>query len=91
LTESSLKILDDSLDDSVASVLPALTSVSVQKPSVISENVSKTSNLTTFDQILQHQYKIKGLDKDYEDERYDQYEKHQKENEKLIGVLGSQV
>lgn len=58
---------------------------------LVHETSTTKQTATSFDQILQHQYKIKGLDKDFEDEKFDRYENHQEEDEKLIGVLGSQV
>lgn len=61
------------------------TSTSTLKPqSFISFEPVQTIDpaLTSFDKILEHQYKIKGLDISSE-ETY--------EDEKLIGVLGSQV
>lgn len=96
---------NESIDDEVASILPALTSAKPRKPSFSFDvatkaittiqptfiDTSTSKPTTTFDQILQHQYKIKGLDKDYEDEKFERYENHQGEDEKLIGVLGSQV
>lgn len=91
------------LDDEIASVLPALTSVKPRKTlifndslvkdfhhkdAVVYNHIESTSvkddSENSFDKILEHQYKIKGLDKDYEDENLE-------EDEKLIGVLGSQV
>lgn len=104
-TQSPEIYSNESLDEDVASILPALTSVKPRKTSISHDSDTKvistiqpilyeTSTLkptTTFDQILQHQYKIKGLDKDYEDEKFERYENHQEEDEKLIGVLGSQV
>ncbi|KAG5679148.1 hypothetical protein PVAND_008739 [Polypedilum vanderplanki] len=96
------------LDDEVASILPALTSVRPRKApqpvTVINSDIAthralktipitpiqiETSSIksiptTTFDKILEHQYKIKGLDVDFEEEKVE-------EEEKLIGVLGSQV
>lgn len=91
----------DEIDEEIASILPALTSVRPRKPSSnnslnidhqsdsLAINQIETTSLNenipnSFDKILEHQYKIKGLDKDYEDEKNE-------EDEKLIGVLGSQV
>lgn len=65
---------------------------SIQIP--IHEDTSTVRPTTTFDQILEHQYKIKGLDKDFEEDRIEQqhYKNHQMDDDdKLIGVLGSQV
>ncbi|CAH1711931.1 unnamed protein product [Chironomus riparius] len=93
--------INDEFDEEIASILPALTSVRPRKPSsnntlnidhqsdsLAINHIEGTSNnentSNSFDKILEHQYKIKGLDKDYEDEKID-------EDEKLIGVLGSQV
>jgi hypothetical protein len=57
------------------------------EPNVVETSSIKPSLTTSFEKILEHQYKIKGLDKDYEDEKLEEEE----EEEKLIGVLGSQV
>jgi len=98
VTESSVSY---DFDEEIASILPALTSVRPRKPSSNNslnidhqsdslainhiEGTSINENTpNSFDKILEHQYKIKGLDKDYEDEKIE-------EDEKLIGVLGSQV
>lgn len=98
VTESSVKY---DFDEEIASILPALTSVRPRKPSsnnslnidhqsdsLAINHIEATSinenTPNSFDKILEHQYKIKGLDKDYEDEKIE-------EDEKLIGVLGSQV
>lgn len=89
----------EEFDEEVGGVLPALTSVNPKKtfrPS--SESTTKAVKTiqqnqlefeqkaerrpTSFDEILEQQYKIKGLDISSE-ETY--------EDEKLIGVLGSQV
>lgn len=89
----------EGLDEEIASVLPALTSVKPRKTLVAYNNSAtypitlnhieatplKNSEVNSFDKILEHQYKIKGLDKDYEDETTEA------EDEKLIGVMGSQV
>lgn len=95
-TTAKIETSSEILDEEVASVLPALTSVmprQTQLPSTRAiQTFSQSSNLietssnptTSFEKILEHQYKIKGLDKDYEDEKVE-------EDEKLIGVLGSQV
>lgn len=85
----------DVIDDDIAGVLPALTSA---KPRKTSPNVETSTlklpfinfepvqtidpALNSFDKILEHQYKIKGLDISSEETYVD---------EKLIGVLGSQV
>lgn len=92
-TTTQIPLEFNSSDEGVLSVLPALigsTTKSRVQPflSEASTDASTFQDPTTFDEILQHQYKIKGLDKDYEDEKF---ENHQEENEKLIGVLGSQV
>jgi hypothetical protein len=93
--------INDEFNEEIASVLPALTSVRPRKPSInntlnndyqsnslVINHIDTTSTNenapNSFDKILEHQYKIKGLDKDYEDEKVE-------EDEKLIGVLGSQV
>lgn len=71
---------------------PATRSLKTFPPPPI--QLVETSTLrptTTFDQILEHQYKIKGLDKDFEEEKLERYANHQEEDDKLIGVLGSQV
>lgn len=88
------------IDDEVAGVLPALTSVKPRKtlrPVVeattralqtaqknqleVEKKVDRQQS--SFDKILEQQYKIKGIDVNDEDS----YE----EDERLIGVLGSQV
>lgn len=89
-------------DEEIASVLPALTSVKPRKNLIFNDTINdfhhkepveynhiettslKDNQENSFEKILEHQYKIKGLDKDYEDEPLE-------EDEKLIGVLGSQV
>lgn len=88
----------DVIDDDIAGVLPALTSAKPRKSLPVVETSTLTlppqpfinfepvqtidPALNSFDKILEHQYKIKGLDISSE-ETY--------EDEKLIGVLGSQV
>lgn len=88
----------DSIEE-ISSVLPALTSVKPRKtskppPETTTRAVKKNQPIqvddietklvqSSFDKILKQQYKIKGLDIDSE-ENYE-------EDEKLIGVLGSQV
>lgn len=92
------------IDDEVAGVLPALTSVKPRKTfrpviesttralqtvtpnhNQLKENEQKAEERkqSSFDKILEQQYKIKGIDVNDEDS----YE----EDERLIGVLGSQV
>lgn len=89
----------DEFSDDIASVLPALTSAQPRRPVRI-ESTTRALALaqqpnqlfelepkeqrkqSSFDEILEQQYKIKGIDISSE-ERY--------EDEKLIGVLGSQV
>lgn len=91
----------EGIDDELASVLPALTSARPRKPfkpakeittqaapklqpNRIEETVQKVDRKpSSFDEILQQQYKIKGIDVSSE-ENYE-------EDERLIGVLGSQV
>lgn len=91
----------EGIDDEIAGVLPALlTSAKPRKPlrpvletttralktlppnQFAPEQKSK-NDAASFDKLLQQQYKIKGLDINDEDS----YE----EDERLIGVLGSQV
>lgn len=90
------------IDDDIASILPALTSTKPRKTTNAFATYAKVTNkppvnetLTnySFDQILQHQYKIKGLNEDFENEKFDTvYKKsNEKEQEKFIGLLGSQV
>lgn len=69
---------------------PATRSLKTFPPFQLDET-STLRPTTTFDQILEHQYKIKGLDKDFEEEKLERYANHQEEDDKLIGVLGSQV
>lgn len=105
-TEISKNSSSENLDDAVVSVLPALTSVNTQRPAHLIGNLTRTriqpflvetvetttpKETTAFDQILLHQYKIKGLDKDYDEEKMERDTNLQEEDEKLIGVLGSQV
>lgn len=76
------------LFEDVASVLPAFTSAKPRKSlSAIEattqalkqvQQTHETIPQSSFDKILEQQYKIKGIEENYEDE-------------KLIGVLGSQV
>lgn len=91
----------EGIDDELASVLPALTTARPRKPfkpakeittqaapklqpNRIEETVQKVDRKpSSFDEILQQQYKIKGIDVSSE-ENYE-------EDERLIGVLGSQV
>lgn len=90
------------IDDDIASVLPALTSVKPRRTSkpVLLETTTRAlpkvqpnqiqaleptkfeRKPSSFDEILQQQYKIKGID--VSEENYE-------EDERLIGVLGSQV
>lgn len=102
-TTEIVPFFSNDLDYDVASVFSALTSVRPRKTQIVNINsatrslktvtaaplINETSSLktpptTTFDKILEHQYKIKGLDKDYQEEKVE-------DEEKLIGVLGSQV
>lgn len=106
-TQSSTQNYDQfngEIDDEIFGVLPALTSAKPRKPlrpvletttralKTLPPNQSTTqveqeqknkNDAASFDKLLQHQYKIKGLDINDEDS----YE----EDERLIGVLGSQV
>lgn len=100
-TTQNYEQFSDIIDDDIASVLPALTSVKprrVSKP-VVAETTTRAlpkvqpnqiqtlepkfeRKPSTFDEILEQQYKIKGID--VSEENYE-------EDERLIGVLGSQV
>jgi hypothetical protein len=51
------------------------------------ESLTREQVPATYDQYLQQQYKIKGLDVESQEEEQSSYN----EDEKLIGVLGSQV
>jgi hypothetical protein len=93
----------EGINDEVAAVLPALTSTKPRKaipPVTIVEMTTRALHSSppnqiqfeqkfypntpnSFDKILEQQYKIKGIDPD-SDENYE-------EDERLIGVLGSQV
>lgn len=99
-TTKNYEQFSETIDDEVAGVLPALTSV---KPRKTFRPVIEATTLalqtaqpiqpeveqkverqpSSFDKILEQQYKIKGIDVNDEDS----YE----EDERLIGVLGSQV
>lgn len=88
------------IDDEIGGVLPALTSVKPRKtfkpapveattrvlqpvaPNQLLVQEKPDPKQTQFDKLLQQQYKIKGLDISDEDSY---------EDERLIGVLGSQV
>lgn len=88
----------EEFSDDIASVLPALTSAKPRKPSTTFIEATTRAlkqvqpkwefepkeerKQSSFDEILEQQYKIKGIDISSE-ENY--------EDEKLIGVLGSQV
>lgn len=89
----------EEFSDDIASILPALTSAKPRKtsPTVVEETTRALKQVqqnnwdfepkeeqkqSSFDKILEQQYKIKGIDISSE-ENY--------EDEKLIGVLGSQV
>lgn len=90
------------IDDEIAGVLPALTSAKPRKSfrpaTTLIESTTRAlltlqpnqfeeqkveRKQSSFDKILEQQYKIKGIDVNDEDS----YE----EDERLIGVLGSQV
>jgi hypothetical protein len=67
----------------------ATRSVKTFPPTIQTSTLRPT---TSFDEILEHQFKIKGLDKDYVDDKFERFGNQQpEEEEKLIGVLGSQV
>lgn len=92
-TTNNYQHFSQEIDDEVASILPAITSAKPRKttkPTLIEtttrtlENFTpKVDKISSFDDILEHQYKIKGIDMNSY-ENYDQ-------DERLIGVLGSQV
>lgn len=101
-TTPNYEQFSEGIDDEIAGVLPALTSAKPRKtftPTVIEattralqqiqpnqflvEEKVERKQQTQFDKLLEQQYKIKGLDISDEDS----YE----EDERLIGVLGSQV
>lgn len=97
-TSKAYEQFSEIIDDEIAGVLPALTSAKPRKPlRPAYETTTRALQLpfnqlekeqkfrpspTSFEKILEHQYKIKGLDISSE-ETY--------EDDKLIGVLGSQV
>lgn len=100
-TTQNYEQFSDVIDDDIASVLPAITSAKPRRPSKpILETTPRAFSTTQqnkieafvpkfepkqsyFDELVQHQNAIKGIDvnsgENYED------------NERLIGVLGSQV
>ena len=106
-TIKSYEEFSSEIDDKVASVLPALTSVrprqsSLRIPSTRQLNIETSTfnvqnfqpneiedfhqiqqNPSSFDELLKQQYKIKGIDVTSEENFSD--------DERLIGVLGSQV
>lgn len=101
-TVKSYEQFSEGIDDDIASILPALTSAKPRSPLRIptTRQLAETTtravqnpqsnkifdfqqrNPSSFDNILQQQYKIKGID--VSEENYE-------EDERLIGVLGSQV
>lgn len=104
-TTEAYEKTNEGIDDALARVLPAITSVRPRKPSrpfpptitststqswVLQPQLIQLENKQTkppidanaFDKILEHQYKIKGIDISSEETF---------EDEKLIGVQGSQV
>lgn len=100
-TTQNYEQFSEGIDDEIAGVLPALTSAKPRKtfkPVSVVEATTRALQVqpnqllveekverkqTSFDKLLQQQYKIKGLDIS-DEESYE-------EDERLIGVLGSQV
>ena len=102
-TTQNYEQFSEGIDDEIAGVLPALTSAKPRKtfkpvtveattrvlqrvePNqfLVEEKVERKQTQTSFDKLLEQQYKIKGLDISDEDSYED--------DERLIGVLGSQV
>lgn len=101
-TVKNYEQFSEGIDDDIASILPALTSAKPRPPLRVptTRQLTETTtrgvqdpqsnkiddfqqrNPSSFDNILQQQYKIKGID--VSEENYE-------EDERLIGVLGSQV
>jgi hypothetical protein len=96
-TTTEIPISNETLDDEIASILPALTSVKPRKQpidtstravSIVANNIETSSikvnpTTTSIDEIIEHQNKIKGIITDYDE--------NNEKDEKLIGVMGSQV